>query len=203
MFKRKVKKIQRKKPEVQEWIEAILFAIVVAMIIRNFTFQNFKIPSSSMENTLLIGDYLVANKVKYFIQDPERGDIVTFRYPADPKIPGEPTIDTPEDTSDDYIKIFPPIYWNKNDLFSLKKFTLFHLMYYGKKNVVKRVIGMPGDTIEIIQKQVYLNGEPFEEDYKVHKDRNTLPPFKYESLTKEQVRRIKPYLAFWFGKYMG
>jgi len=130
MFKKKQKKVQRKKREVQEWIEAILFAIVVAMIIRNFTFQNFKIPSSSMEDTLLIGDYLVANKLKYFFQDPEKGDIVTFRYPADPKIPGKPTIDNLVDTSDNYIKIFPPIYWNKSEFINLRKFVLFHVSSY-------------------------------------------------------------------------
>ena len=203
MFKKKQKKVQRKKREVQEWIEAILFAIVVAMIIRNFTFQNFKIPSSSMEDTLLIGDYLVANKLKYFFQDPEKGDIVTFRYPADPKIPGKPTIDNLVDTSDNYIKIFPPIYWNKSEFINLRKFVLFHVQYYSKKNVVKRVIGMPGDVVEIKQKKVFVNGKALIEDYKVHKDGRTIPDFKYEDLSPSQINSIKPFLAFWNGKYMG
>ncbi|HCX73711.1 MAG TPA: signal peptidase I, partial [Candidatus Cloacimonas sp.] len=75
--KKKNKKVKRKKNTLQGWLEALLFALVVVMPIKNYTFQNFKIPSSSMEKTLLIGDYLIANKWKYFVADPERGDIVT------------------------------------------------------------------------------------------------------------------------------
>lgn len=75
------RKFRRRKPWLQDWIEAILFAFVVAMIIRNYTFQNFMIPSPSMEKTLLTGDYLVANKLKYYFTDPKREDIVTFRFP--------------------------------------------------------------------------------------------------------------------------
>jgi len=76
MFRKKEKKIKRKKNVFQDYLEAILFAFVVAMLIRNYTIQNFKIPSSSMEKTLLIGDYLIGNKLKYFFTDPEQGDIV-------------------------------------------------------------------------------------------------------------------------------
>ena len=75
------KKFHKRKPGLQDWTEAILFAFVVAMIIRNYTFQNFMIPSSSMEQTLLTGDFLVANKLKYYFTSPKREDIVTFRYP--------------------------------------------------------------------------------------------------------------------------
>src|SRR5690606_32400254 len=75
------RKFHRRKPQLQDWAEAILFAFVVEMIIRNYTFQNFMIPSSSMEKTLLTGDFLVANKLKYYFTDPKREDIVTFRYP--------------------------------------------------------------------------------------------------------------------------
>ena len=98
------KKIKRRKPWLQDWIEAILFAFVVAMIIRNYTFQNFVIPSSSMEKTLLVGDYLVANKLKYFFKDPQREDIVTFRYP---KI-GEGTPEHPK-SKDDFVRLFHPL----------------------------------------------------------------------------------------------
>ncbi len=140
---KKTKIVKMKKNTIQDWLEALLFAFVVAMIIRNYTFQNFKIPSSSMESTMLIGDYLVANKMKYFFTDPERNDIVTFRYPADPLEP-EPR--------ENFAKILPPIYWDK---------TKFLPTYYAKKNVVKRVIGMPGDTVEVIDKRVYLNGKEY------------------------------------------
>ncbi len=66
------KKFHKRKPGLQDWMEAILFAFVVAMIIRNYTFENFLIPSSSMEKTLLVGDYLIANKIKYFLTIPSR-----------------------------------------------------------------------------------------------------------------------------------
>lgn len=140
---KKEKVIKFKKNPVQDWIDAILWAFVVAMIIRNYTFQNFKIPSSSMESTLLVGDYLVANKMKYFFTEPKRGEIVTFRNPDDPLEP-EPR--------NRFVKIIPPIYWSKDNNF----FT-----WYEKKNVVKRVIGMPGDTITVKNKHIYINGNIF------------------------------------------
>lgn len=158
---KKKKKIVRKKNWIQDWLEAILFAFVVAMIIRNYTFQNFKIPSSSMESTLLIGDYLVANKTKYFFTDPERGDIVTFRYPADPEEP-EPR--------ENYVRILPPIYWSKS---------AFFFTYHEKKNVVKRVIGMPGDKVEMRNKRVYINDELMHEDYVQHLDTRVIPGRDY------------------------
>lgn len=161
-------KFRKKKPFVQDWVEAILFAFVVAMIIRNYTFQNFKIPSSSMEKTLLIGDYLVANKVKYFFTDPKRNDIVTFRYPK--MMPG-----TPETSPEQFIKIFPPIYINKEFTFKKYPMTFFHISYYARLNIVKRVIGMPGDTVEVKDKVVYLNGEPYAQGYECYGE-----PYPYE-----------------------
>ncbi len=147
MFKKKDKPVKRKKNIVQDYIEAILFAFVVAMIIRNFTFQNFKIPSSSMESTLLIGDYLVANKLAFAFSDPEREDIVTFRYPADP--------DEPQ-PRENFIKLLGPVYWDKDNMF---------FKYHARKNVVKRVIGVAGDKVEIKNGVVYLNDEIMQEDY--------------------------------------
>ncbi len=147
------KKITRKKHIVQDYLEAILFAFVVAMVIRNYTFQNFKIPSSSMESTLLIGDFLAASKFVYFFTDPKREDIVTFRYPADPEFP---------QPADNYVALVPPVYWNKS---------AWRPAYYAKKNVVKRVIGMPGDKIEIKDKKVYINDQLFKRDYAQFKDR--------------------------------
>ena len=142
---------------VQDWIDAILWAFVVAMIIRNYTFQNFKIPTSSMEQTLLVGDYLVANKMKYYFNDPQRDDIVTFRNPDDPLEP-EPR--------DRFVKILPPVYWSKDKNF---------FVWYEKKNVVKRVIGMPGDIIEIVDKRVYVNGELYKKDYEQYLDARIYP----------------------------
>ena len=154
---KKKKKVVRKKHWIQDWFEAILFAFVVAMIIRNYTFQNFKIPTGSMESTLLVGDYLVANKLKYYFTDPQREDIVTFRYPDDPEEP-EPR--------DRYVRLIPPIYWDTERFF---------FAYYERKNVVKRVIGMPGDTIQMINKNVYINGELHQGGYEQYLDYRVIP----------------------------
>ncbi|MCB5261326.1 MAG: signal peptidase I [Candidatus Cloacimonetes bacterium] len=157
------RKFHKRKPGLQDWTEAILFAFVVAMIIRNYTFQNFMIPSSSMEQTLLTGDFLVANKLKYYFTDPKREDIVTFRYP---KIEAN----TPEhpEYKEQFIKVFDPIYINKAQAFSKFPLTAFHISYYARRNVVKRVIGMPGDIVEIRDKTVYLNGEEFNQGYECY-----------------------------------
>lgn len=156
-MKKRKKKIVRKKHWIQDWFEAILFAFVVAMIIRNYTFQNFKIPTESMESTLLVGDYLVANKLKYYFTQPQVDDIVTFRYPADPEEP---------QPRDRFVRLLPPIYWDKEASF----FT-----YYERKNVVKRVIGIPGDTVEMINKDVYINGELHVGNYEQYVDPRIIP----------------------------
>lgn len=154
---KKNKTIKIKKNVIQDWTEAILWAFVVAMIIRNYTFQNFKIPSSSMESTLLVGDYLVANKMKYFIMEPKQGEIVTFRNPDDPAEP-EPRAR--------FVKILPPIYWDKEKNF---------LTYYTKKDVVKRVIGMPGDSVYIHNKHVYINGSLYRTGKEQYIDYRIIP----------------------------
>jgi signal peptidase I len=116
----------RNKSVFREYFEAILIAVLLALFIRTFVVQAFKIPSGSMLPTLLIGDHLLVNKFSYGVRipfsgnllipigQPERGDVVVFRYPKDKSI--------------DYIK---------------------------------RVIGRPGDTVEIRTKKVFVNGEPF------------------------------------------
>ncbi len=119
-----------KKGKFREYVEAFGIALVIALVVRTLLIQAFKIPSSSMENTLLVGDHIFVNKFIYGyhipftkgrvlqFKSPERGDIIVFVFP--------------EDTEKDFIK---------------------------------RVIGLPGDVIEVRQKTVYLNGEPLKEDY--------------------------------------
>ena len=90
--------IQKKKSSLRENIEAIAIAVVLALFIRTFIVQAFKIPSGSMKNTLLIGDHILVNKFIYGVKipftngmtaihlsDPERKDIVVFKYPEDPE----------------------------------------------------------------------------------------------------------------------
>lgn len=86
-----------KKSTSREYFEAILVAFILALFVRTFIFENFKIPSRSMEDNLLIGDHLVVNKYIFARQSdtwlhhilpyrgPERGDVVVFKYPEDPR----------------------------------------------------------------------------------------------------------------------
>ena len=69
------------KEEAWEWIKSLVIAFVLAMFIRTFFFQAFKIPSSSMHPTLQVGDHLIANKLVYRFRDPGLGEIVIFKFP--------------------------------------------------------------------------------------------------------------------------
>lgn len=71
--------------ETKEWVNSILVALVLTLIIRTYVVQAFKIPSGSMIPTLQIGDKLFVNKYLYRFEEPRRGDIIVFKYPVDPK----------------------------------------------------------------------------------------------------------------------
>lgn len=130
-----------KKSQLRDWTEALIVAAVLALIIRTFCVQAFKIPSGSMEDTLLIGDHLLVNKFIYGtqlpfvdapvlkIRDPERGDIIVFEFPED------------KDKS-----------------------------YFKRRDFIKRVVGLPGDVIEIRKKNVYVNGKRYITPEAVYKD---------------------------------
>ena len=75
----------RAKGVIREWVESILIALILALLIRGFIVQAFKIPTGSMRPTLMEGDRLLVNKFIYRFKDPERGDIVVFRFPRDKK----------------------------------------------------------------------------------------------------------------------
>ena len=136
---------QKKKSAVRENIEAILIAFLIAIVIRTFAVQAFKIPSGSMLSTLLIGDHILVNKIvlgtpvdipftniNLFrmpgIRKPERGDIVVFKYPEDPK-----------------------------------------------RDFIKRVIAVGGDVIEARDKKVFVNGRMLNEPYVQHVDESVKP----------------------------
>ncbi len=65
--------------------ESLLIAVVLALVIRLFIFQPFYIPSGSMEPTLLIDDRIIVSKVAYYFSEPQRGDVIVFKYPRDPE----------------------------------------------------------------------------------------------------------------------
>ena len=73
----------KKKSVIREYAEAILIAIILALLIRTFVVQAFKIPSGSMIPTLLVGDHILVNKFIYLFRDPQRGDVIVFKYPWD------------------------------------------------------------------------------------------------------------------------
>lgn len=158
LFSRKAAAHDQQKPkksQLRDWTEALIVAAVLALIIRTFVVQAFKIPSGSMEDTLLIGDHLLVNKFIYGLQlpfsddrvlsirDPERGDIIVFEFPED------------QDKS-----------------------------YFKRRDFIKRIIGLPGETLEIRDKNVYVNGQRILTPEAVFKDgtltpgpRDNLPPF--------------------------
>jgi signal peptidase I len=119
-----------KKSTAREYFESIVIAVILALFIRTFVVQAFKIPTGSMENNLLIGDHLLVNKFVFAptltslertllpIDSIARGDIIVFKYPEDPE-----------------------------------------------RDFIKRVIGLPGETLELKNKQVHINGMPLEEPY--------------------------------------
>ena len=121
---------EKTKSAFREYAEAILMALVLALFIRTFIVQAFKIPSGSMIPTLEIGDHILVNKLayglrmpfleRYLVQygDPQRNDVVVFIYP--------------EDRSKDFIK---------------------------------RVIAVAGDTVELRDKKVFINGKQVEDPY--------------------------------------
>jgi len=119
-----------RKSTVREYFESIVIAVILALFIRTFVVQAFKIPTGSMENNLLIGDHLLVNK---FVFGPapsaleralmpfgtiKRGDVIVFKYPEEPT-----------------------------------------------RDFIKRVIGLPGDTVELRDKKVSINGTPLDESY--------------------------------------
>ena len=127
----------QKKSLTREYIEAILIALLLALLIRTFIVQAFKIPSGSMEKTLLIGDHILVSKFSYgthipneipfintklfddivlFSSVPERGDIIVFKFPKDET-----------------------------------------------RDFIKRVIALPGDLLEVRRQKVFINNKPYED----------------------------------------
>ncbi len=120
-----------------ETVRVIFHALLIALVIRTFLFQPFNIPSGSMENTLLIGDFLFVNKALYGAEVP----LVHARLPA----------------------VREP---NRDDIL------VFDSVEEKGLKVVKRLIGMPGDTLSMESGQLYRNGQKVDEPYAVHADPN-------------------------------
>jgi signal peptidase I len=122
--------VSLKKSVTREYFESLVIAVILALFVRTWVFQAFKIPTGSMEHNLLIGDHLIVNKMVFGptassierallpVRDLHRGDVVVFKYPEEPD-----------------------------------------------RDFIKRVVGLPGDRIELHRKKVYVNGTPLDEPY--------------------------------------
>jgi signal peptidase I len=140
-----------RKSTVREYFESIAIAVILALFVRTFVVQAFKIPTGSMENNLLIGDHLIVNKFIFGpdggfdravlpMRDMRRGDIVVFKYPEDPE-----------------------------------------------RDFIKRVIGLPGETLEVKDKRVYINGKRLEEPF-VHYLEPPRAASEYHEVTSFDLR---------------
>ena len=106
--------------EVFSWVRMFATVIVVVFVLTHFIIINAKVPSGSMENTIMTHDRLIGFRFAYWFDEPQRGDIILFEYPVDEK-----------------------------------------------QTYIKRVIGLPGETVEIRDGHIYIDGseKPLEEDY--------------------------------------
>src|SRR2546423_5462812 len=140
------------KSTLREYAESIVIAVILALFVRIWVVQAFKIPTGSMENNLLIGDHLLVNKMIYApaasrlerallpIKQIKRGDVMVFKYPEEPD-----------------------------------------------RDFIKRVIGLPGETLEIRDKKVYVNGKPLDEPY-AHYLQPVASPSEFHEVTSFDVR---------------
>jgi len=136
----------------EEWVKPLIIALILATLIRWFIVQPFKIPSTSMYPTLKIGDRIFVSKFLYGqripftdkttpkVRDPKRGDIIVFISTTDSAYP-EP--------EEEYKRMLGPVFVNK---------TKFSLKWYAPRYIVKRLIGLPNENVEIKNGNVYING---------------------------------------------
>lgn len=120
----------------------VLVAFVLALLLKTFLIQAFFIPSESMLPTLDVGDRVLVNKVVFEVRDPRRGEVVVFR--DDDGFAGPDTRTVPQRVVD-FLTSGLGASPNERDF-------------------IKRIVGLPGDTVEVRQDQVLINGVPLEEE---------------------------------------
>jgi len=150
-----LKKVKEKeKNKFLEFIKTTVYVIALVVIIRVFIIEAFQIPSASMKDTLLVGDLLLVNKFVYRFCVPERGDIVIFKYPH-------------QDNSLNPIK-------------TLKQWTgdIIGVPLVQRRNLVKRVVGLPGEEIEMVDGQIYIDGVKLDEPYLKFEPHGNFGPYK-------------------------
>lgn len=141
--------------EIWEWIYCILIAIVIAVLVKYFLCTPTVVQMDSMYPTLKQGDRLLLNRtVVTFKQELKRGQIITFEAPTKEKY-----------SSIDEIDINNPVAQYNNNANSIWKKFAYNVLEIGKRNYIKRVIGLPGEHVQIMDGKVYINGEVLEESY--------------------------------------
>ncbi|HEX9848306.1 MAG TPA: signal peptidase I [Acidimicrobiia bacterium] len=133
---------KKKRPFWAELPGLLLTALVIAVVIKTFLIQPFWIPSESMLDTIHVNDRVMVNKLAYQLGEPERGDIVVFRDPAEQEI--EESI--PEAVIRSVLEAVG-------------------IRTRGRDDLIKRVIGLPGDTISISDNEVRVDGVAISEPY--------------------------------------
>lgn len=146
----------RKKSPAREWVDAIIFAVIAATIIRTFFIEAFTIPTSSMEKTLLVGDFLFVSKVNYGARVPNTPLAFPFAHHTLPLIGGKSYLE--------WIRLpyfrFPGFEKIKNNDIVVFNYPMEDFRPVDKKeNYIKRCVAIPGDTLRIINCVLYMNGK--------------------------------------------
>lgn len=143
--RRRDKQHEQAKHWAREWLDALLFAAIAALIIRTFLFEAYRIPTPSMEKTLLTGDFLVVSKISYGPRTPMvLGVPFTNIY-----LPG---IDLPWTRLPGFTEV------KRNDIVVFN-YPIDIAPIAAKTNYIKRCVGLPGDTLSVRDKMVYVNGD--------------------------------------------
>lgn len=156
---------------VGEWVSAILFAVVAATIVHNYFIQPFTIPTSSLEKTLLVGDFLFVSKLNYGPRAPETTIAMPMVHDTIPLLGVKSYLDRPKLP---YFRFpgFEDVEHNDIVVFNWPVDTVPYFGYRGNKsfikpidkksNYVKRAVGLPGDSLSIIDGYIHINGEEME-----------------------------------------
>lgn len=163
----------RKKSRFREYTEAFVIAVILALIIRAYVVQAFKIPSGSMIPTMLVGDHILANKFMFglklpfldsrflIFRQPKRGDIIVFSFPRNrEKAECRSTAKNMLHRAGNVLHTGNPSYLFQDDC----------------RDFIKRVVGVGGDRIEIRNKTVYVNDLSLDEPYTIHRDTQVEDP---------------------------
>ncbi|MDO3700662.1 signal peptidase I [Micromonospora sp. C28SCA-DRY-2] len=176
-WRRRARRGRRQMPLWQELPLLLVVAFCLAVLIRTFLLQAFFIPSGSMEDTLLVGDRVLVNKVVYDVRDPKRGEVVVFRGTDRwaPQVDEEPDpgfLGKLGRTVGDLVGVSRP----------------------GEKDFIKRVIGLPGDRVKCCDEQgrVTVNGTPLDETYVVRDSPLDIPPNPRECRSRRFAEVVVP-----------